>query len=166
MNCEELRKTLPQLTGEIPSTFFHHLDQCAACNEWLETGIKHPPLGLSEPILEQPSADLAKRILPQGPSWLDRMIQRILAALAIGAVAVCLWVALPRTAINPSKPVQQVNHVDFSFLPEIPSFQEINFLEPFTKVVTDEQVEPSQSWSFLENENSLNFLEDEQEEES
>jgi hypothetical protein len=173
----------------VPEACLKHLETCDACRSWLDAQVATAPAGLSPAYFDQPPAALAARVIPARPatatdsgldestagglSWLENLKRALVAAMALGAGAY-LWLGVPQ--IDPETqspqvfevrlPAQHPGHTEFSFLTEEVKLSDIQFVDSSERVIPDERTVLTQHWSFLEAEDSYQFIDETQEEDT
>jgi len=162
MKCEEFKNQIHDLERNFSKEVLEHLESCRFCSQWMDSTLKEPPKGFSSFEVDGPSIELGRKIMESAiprPSWYENFVRNLLAALSIGAAAACVWLLSTNfSSGNPSTEVCQ--REEFIFLSEEPKLREISFMEPFPNLHSAESHTVGSTWSFIEKERKIDFMED------
>jgi len=144
-----------------------HLDICPDCLGWLDREIAAPPAGLQPAFWEALPVSVDAR-MPVPPAPGTTLFHRLSLLLTGVAAAFALYLITVRGIPQPARPISSPVAETLSFLlPEERPGTPYSFLEPEQELsfVTSSDVDDSQSWTFLDQDASFSFIEDENDKE-
>lgn len=160
MKCHEFREIIREIDRDLPETVCEHAQNCPECMAWMEEQLKSPPENLCPPQWEAPDSGLFEKIeLSEKASethenWAEVFVSGLKWGMSIGiALTVFIAIITARDAVIES-PGSLAD-----------SAMAISFVEPSSDCVFfDIRSTTTESWSFLEKDASITFLERNEEE--
>ncbi|HOY65948.1 MAG TPA: hypothetical protein PLP29_03615 [Candidatus Ozemobacteraceae bacterium] len=152
---------------EPDAATLEHLATCPDCLGWLDREIATPPSGLRPAFWEAlPTGVDVRMPTPTAPG--STLFHRLSLLLTGVAAAFALYLLTVRGIPQPARPIPTPAVETLSFLlPEEKPGAPFSFLEPAQEYsfVTRTETDDSHSWTFLDQDSSFSFIEDENDKE-